>query len=331
MPPNCRICGAAASNAKLYIAAEMMFGTREQFEYFQCTDCGCLQIADIPVDLSRYYPDGYYSGRVESPLKIWAKGRRVRHEIGRLSPIGAYISRAYGPDPCARAITLGNVKRDDAILDVGSGSGKHLRPLRAAGFRNLLGVDPFTKQEFTSKGLQIRRSHLQDIDGEYRLIMMHHSFEHMPDPHVVLAAAVRRLTSDGLLLVRIPILGYGWQTYGVNWAELDAPRHIYLHTRQSFERLARRHGLDVIDVTFDSTDLEIWASEQYLRGIAHTSKHSYAVDHKASVFTADEISSFKRLIGEQNRAEASGRAAFILRKHAESRSAAAAADQLLAG
>jgi SAM-dependent methyltransferase len=314
MPPACRICGADTTKAKTYIAAEMMFGSKEPFEYFQCTDCECLQIADIPADLSRYYPDGYYSGRVKSPLEIWVRGRRIRHEIGKSSLLGAYVSRAYGADSCTRALSLGNIQRDDAILDVGSGSGFHLRPLHAAGFRNLIGIDPFAKQEFAQKGLQIRRAHLQDVEGQYRLIMMHHSFEHMPNAHEVLAAAAYRLTSDGLLLIRIPVLGYGWHRYGVNWAELDAPRHIHLHTRQGFERLARRHGFDIMDVTFDSTELEIWASEQYIRGIAHTSKRSYAVDRKASVFTAKEISSFKRTIDEQNRAQASGRAAFILRK-----------------
>lgn len=270
----CRICGALAANARKYDALEMMFGTKESFRYFECPDCGCLQIGEIPRDLSRFYPSGYYSGEVESRKKVWIKSRRLKHDLGEISLVGAYFSRVYGADPCAKAIALGKIGRTERIVDVGGGVGRRLRPLLAAGFRNLLSLDPFVQREIDLDGLQVRRARLQDVDDEFRLIMMHHSFEHMPDPHEVLDAAAKRLAEDGVLLVRIPLLGYGWRTYGVNWVELDAPRHIYLHTRDSFERLARCHGFEVVDVTFDSTEMEIWGSEQYVRGIAHTSSES---------------------------------------------------------
>src|SRR5689334_12260350 len=51
----CRICGTRSGHRR-YIAKEMMFGTREEFECFLCSECGCLQIQDIPADLSKYYP-----------------------------------------------------------------------------------------------------------------------------------------------------------------------------------------------------------------------------------------------------------------------------------
>src|SRR6476661_7449138 len=38
----------------------MMFGTRDEFEYLECAECGTVQIAEIP-DLTAYYPQGYYS------------------------------------------------------------------------------------------------------------------------------------------------------------------------------------------------------------------------------------------------------------------------------
>ena len=56
----CRICGNQSANEE-FVAKEMRLGFREPFPYFQCSQCECLQIADFPSDLGRYYPGDYYS------------------------------------------------------------------------------------------------------------------------------------------------------------------------------------------------------------------------------------------------------------------------------
>ena len=70
----CRICRGSFS--RQIRAREMMFGTRKKFDYLQCSECGCLQIAKIPSDMSDYYiendpasldyDDEYFSGYWES-------------------------------------------------------------------------------------------------------------------------------------------------------------------------------------------------------------------------------------------------------------------------
>ncbi|MDO8971391.1 MAG: hypothetical protein Q7U74_11930, partial [Saprospiraceae bacterium] len=62
----CRICNNTQGNPT-FTAREMMYGSREKFEYFQCAHCGCLQITAIPPDLSKYYPPGYYSHALPAP------------------------------------------------------------------------------------------------------------------------------------------------------------------------------------------------------------------------------------------------------------------------
>src|SRR5450759_3767686 len=68
----CRVCNNNLGN-RSYIAQEMMFGLREQFTYFQCSECGLLQIAQIPLDMTLYYPKytyySYQSGRKSNSLK----------------------------------------------------------------------------------------------------------------------------------------------------------------------------------------------------------------------------------------------------------------------
>ena len=56
--PACRICGNARGNAR-FRAREMQFGTREEFDYFRCASCGCLQISEVPEDLAGSAHDGY--------------------------------------------------------------------------------------------------------------------------------------------------------------------------------------------------------------------------------------------------------------------------------
>ena len=43
----CGVCKNESDNTP-YTAREMMYGSREEFPYFQCSACSCLQIADVP-------------------------------------------------------------------------------------------------------------------------------------------------------------------------------------------------------------------------------------------------------------------------------------------
>ena len=43
-----------------YVVREMMYGFKDEFDYFECGNCGCLQIEQIPDDLSKYYPENYW-------------------------------------------------------------------------------------------------------------------------------------------------------------------------------------------------------------------------------------------------------------------------------
>ncbi len=56
----CTVCGNPNNN-KPFTAREMMIGYGDEFEYFECANCGCLQISKTPNNLSKYYPTEYYS------------------------------------------------------------------------------------------------------------------------------------------------------------------------------------------------------------------------------------------------------------------------------
>ena len=92
--PECRICNNLAGN-EIFTAREMMFGTSDEFDYFECARCGCLQIGTIPPDLSPYYPPEYYSFSLPRPvaLKRYFQRQHGRFTLGKSGALGWLLNR----------------------------------------------------------------------------------------------------------------------------------------------------------------------------------------------------------------------------------------------
>lgn len=247
----------------------MMFGTRDEFEYVECAACGCLQIATPPADLSKYYPPSYYSLAERNGDSAGVRGRlntiRLAHLLGDRSLVGRLLVAWRGCSPEIAALARLNLPRDAAILDVGCGRGDLLRKLAAVGFRRLRGVDAFISDELRyPDGVSVSNAPLEALDGTYDVVMLHHSLEHMADPHAGMRAVRRLLAPTGLAIVRVPVAdSNAWRTYHSDWVQLDAPRHFFVPTRRSMCIVAERAGFEVADVVYDSTAFQFWASELY--------------------------------------------------------------------
>jgi hypothetical protein len=145
--------------------------------------------------------------------------------------------------------------------------------------------------------------------------MMHHSFEHMDNPRESFHDLARLLPAGGLALIRIPVAGkLAGRLYGQNWVQLDAPRHIYIHTEKSISLLAKEADFRLERVEYDSEDWQFWASEQYVRGIGFHAPESHLLKPSGSCFTPEEIETFKRRAIEANAAGDGDQAAFFLRR-----------------
>ena len=129
----CRLCQSEA--VVPHIVREMMMGTREEFLYYECTECGCLSLAKVPENLGQYYPDNYYAFHTRPSSLL----RRIRAAI-HLSRFSFLVSWRKRPD--LDVIRRVNLKKDMTLLDVGCGSGSLIAGLRELGY-NARGVDPF--------------------------------------------------------------------------------------------------------------------------------------------------------------------------------------------
>ena len=174
--------------------------------------------------------------------------------------------------------------------------------MSACGFTDLQGLDPIIDTDLRYPGsITIRKADVREVRGRFRLIMLHHSFEHMFDAPGVLQHLSACLADDGTLLLRLPVAdSYAYRTYGVNWFQIDAPRHVTIHTRRSLETLAQRAGLSIYHVLYDSTAAQFWASEQYIRDIPLHDPRSYSVDPARSPFGAEQIAEFERKAHDLN-------------------------------
>ncbi|MBL8807276.1 MAG: class I SAM-dependent methyltransferase [Rhodospirillales bacterium] len=291
MDLKCRICGGAAGER--HVACEMMYGSREAFGYFECAECGTLQIEAVPGDLARYYPSGYYSLDGTLPKQPSLKRRlAAAWAYSRDGGLAGWLCHALKPNPEMRLLGELGIAKDDAILDVGCGRGARVARLRQFGFARAEGIDPHLDQDIEMHGRKIaRRARLEDVRGLYRLVMFHHSFEHLPDPHAALEAARALLAPDGRILIRVPTCSsQAWTDYGTDWVQLDPPRHLFLFSRDGFRRLAAAHGLKIDRIDDDSDAFQFWGSEQYRRGIAMNDPRAHS--RKTPLFDAAQIAAW---------------------------------------
>lgn len=292
----CRCCGGLRL-AYVIKAREMMYGTREKFNYDVCESCRSIQISKEPSDIGKYYRSTVYSSWKGVPLHIKARPMlfrrlllscRADYELYGRSFLGKIIKKAFGPAEFPydwnwfRSL---KINRRSRILDFGCGSGDLLYYLRANGFKDLVGVDPFAQIGHSSNGL-VFSSFLQDQwNGSFDLIMLHHSLEHVIDPLVQLKKLLPFVRAGGALLVRVPVANsYACREYGADWVQLDAPRHLVLPSESGMRALGQQLGLDLIKVEYDSTSFQFIGSEQYRKDIPmYDQDHSWLLGKNPSI------------------------------------------------
>jgi SAM-dependent methyltransferase len=267
----CVVCGPDVSSEGLEVP-ETMFRTGEVFGYRLCNRCGSMQIADVPEDLARYYsPEQYYSFSAVGPQ---ANARRDAWAYSRVAVYRRRLQMRIRPDKPDSKDWLAIVRMTptDRVLDIGCGDGYNLRRLRRLGFTRLKGIDPFLPTQRTNVfDVPITRATHGEVEGVFDWIMLHHVLEHVADPRATLRSCRRLVAEHGKVLVRMPVMGaLAWREYGVNWAQLDAPRHLIVYSLPGFRSLVEQEGFKLERIFFDSNRFQFWASEQAALGRAHS-------------------------------------------------------------
>lgn len=261
----CRVCKQESNGSSIF-AKEMMFDNAGNFEYFECPHCKCLQITEIPKNLQDFYGDRYYSYATPVDTK-----------------------------------TKGEAKDTKRILDVGCGAGAALCSMAANGVKNPVGCDPFIDSDITyENGVKIFKKSIHEMEGQFDIILLNDSFEHMSDPHEVFESLKRLLAPKGVVRMTLPIFpNFAFDQYRENWYQLDAPRHIILHSPKSLNLLAEQHEMRIARFVFDSNNSALLRSYFYQKGITFFKQDPNEI---FKYFTKSELVEINKKVDAANRA-----------------------------
>ncbi|AKP52573.1 Methyltransferase type 11 [Cyclobacterium amurskyense] len=298
---SCQIC--QATDFSLIEAKERMFGTGDAFIYEECNSCKALSLKNIPADLSKYYPDNYYSfGTHNTSSPLLGLMKKLRYKA---FTFGISIS----PPVYFDWLSPLKLTKDSKIADIGCGNGQLLAELSYCGFRNLDGYDPFVENAYNSKRFSIHKKDFFDIKERYDLVMFHHSFEHLPKPVAVFENLANILNPGGEVLIRVPVTdGQVWKEEKEYWFQLDAPRHLFIPNTKSMQILGEKFGLELFNITFDSMDSQFWGTALYKKG------KPLMGSNIEEEFNKDELAAFRKKALQYNKEKIGDQACFYFRK-----------------
>lgn len=312
----CIICTEEIFELDKLIVKEMMFGTKEEFEYYQCKNCEALQISTVPKDISKYYENKNYYTQKKDYIqlntfknKLWAI--RSTLALTRIYPLIAFLRY----NSILHWTYISKINKNSYILDVGCGNGDELYKFSKHGFKNLFGIDP-NLVHVKSSGIKLEQCDLLSFDTELKfdLIMFNHSFEHIYEQDDTLKKAIGLLSDIGTLMIRIPVINNAFETYKENWVQIDAPRHFVIHSIKSLNILCEKNGALIYNYFFDSTSFQFLGSEQFKNGISSYALNSYKTNLAQSIFSENDIKLYEKKARRFNKEGLGDQAVFFIRK-----------------
>lgn len=228
MSPLCSLCGGPTVHA--LTASDRNRGIEGgPFEYRRCVACGTVQLADVPPDLPRFYPDDYHG--VPTAVELRERAALEQHKVDLLT---AHV------DP-------------GRLIEIGPSFGAFAFAARQAGF-DVTGIEMDRRCcEYLEGTVGVRAINSATPETVLpglppsRAIAMWHVLEHVPQPLALLERAAENLEDGGVLAIAVPNPeAVQFRLLRRRWAHLDAPRHLQLIPIDTLLARARACGLEPV-------------------------------------------------------------------------------------
>lgn len=227
----CSLCGG--STAVAFTATDRNREvSRVRFAYERCGSCGTIALANVPADLSRYYPADYYLLNDPAELR-----HRAPIERAKLAFVREYVS-------------------DGTLIEIGPGDGGFATLARDAGFSVIvIEMDRAAAEALGESGgisaiCSDAPAEALATAATADVIAMWHVLEHVARPGELIDAAAAQLRRGGALVVATPnVQSLQFRLVGHRWAHVDAPRHLHLVPHEALRVRAAAAGLREVHVT----------------------------------------------------------------------------------
>ena len=234
----CPLCGG--NHLKPVMLCTDHFASGEQFEVWECADCGFTFTQDVPVEaeIGRYYETPEYISHSDTEKGLMNK---VYH-----------IVRQFMLRKKVRLIERASHVKNGQLLDIGTGTGYF----------------PFTAQKFGWKVQAIEKNakarvfaqehfHL-DVQGDeafdvlpdktFDVITMWHVMEHIEHLNELWEQLHRLLKEQSILVIAVPNHhSYDAKKYGSWWAAYDVPRHLWHFTPSVIKKMGEKHKFELVE------------------------------------------------------------------------------------
>ena len=277
-----------------------------------------FRFADVPLSGKFRRPEDPPVHRIDLAFEVCESCGLVRQQSVARPPSYDEVDRATTSQKPAHLgevpalLERAGVGRDDLILEIGANDGAFLDALRAAGFRNLAGVEPSRAlaRAAVARGLDVATAYFGDAfatqfireRGKARAIVCRHTLEHVPDPYAFVRG-IRACLDDerGVALVEVPD-GVAIPDL-INVYELW-DEHLYCFGACSLHRLLARAGLGVESIEpvphLDTRNLVAWCraggdpeASIWSGGAGHDSARWLAFAGMLEAYRAAMIGAFK--------------------------------------
>lgn len=257
---SCKICGKGTI-LKYRDLFDNRHGYLGYFDIYECATCGFMQTnpqlgkRQLTALYTKYYPKRDASidavvragQNLPTPKEIYSKGLATTCHFA--------------------------TKPGERVLDVGSGACYSLVEIRTMG-GEAWGIDPDANAKKVAVKLKLK-FHQGFLDNcpfpkhYFDLITASQVIEHEPDPLKFLILCKKFLKPAGRIRLSFPNTGALFRhVWGRNWLHWHVPYHLNHFNRKSFQILADKAGLKIIDLKTATPNL--WTVLQVRSWLNHT-------------------------------------------------------------